>query len=57
MNDKEWAGAMAEDILDKAGSPSVRAKAVRRVLLKNMHLGRRGSYDAATNYVGMAACT
>lgn len=56
MNDREWADAMAEDILGKAASPSVGAKAVRRMLLKNMHLGRRGSYDAAANYVGMAAC-
>ena len=54
MNDKEWADAVSRDLLKAA--PSVGAKAVKRVLLRNIHLGRRGAYDAAASYIGAEAC-
>lgn len=56
MNDKEWADAAVRDILGEAGVPSARAKAVRRVLLGNLHLGRSGAYNAAAKFVNTAVC-
>lgn len=53
MSDKEWADAVLPDLLKMA--PQSKPGPLRRLLLRNIHLGRRGSYDAAARSVG-AVC-
>lgn len=56
MNDKEWADAVVPDLMKMAPRGSIKPESLKRLLRRNMHLGRRGSFDAAAKSISAAAC-